>query len=122
MYRRYGDRAAFFVVYIREAHPSDIWQMAVNVREKVVYESPRNAGERVDVAGMCVRNLGIEMPALVDGFDNATDTAYSGWPDRLYVIGRDGRIAYKSGPGPFGFEPEDMERVLRELAGPPVGQ
>ena len=122
MYRQYGDRAAFFVVYIREAHPSDIWQMAVNVREEVVYQSPQNADDRVNLAGTCVRKLGIEMPALVDGFDNATDAAYSGWPDRLYVIGADGRIAYKSAPGPFGFKPDDMERVLRELVGSPVAQ
>jgi type I thyroxine 5'-deiodinase len=117
MYKQYGDRAAFFVVYIREAHPSDIWQMSANVRDKVVYQSPQNVGERADLASMCVRNLGIEMPALVDNFDNATDLAYSGWPDRLYVIDRDGRIAYKSAPGPFGFKPDDMERVLVELVG-----
>lgn len=122
MYRRYGDRAAFFVVYIREAHPSDIWQMSVNVRDQVVYQSPQNAGERVNLAGMCVRNLGIEMPALVDGFDNATDAAYSGWPDRLYVIAPDGRIAYKSAPGPFGFKPDDMERALLQFVAGPAAQ
>lgn len=110
------------MVYIREAHPSDIWQMAVNVRENIVYQSPQNADERVDLAGVCVRNLGIEMPALVDGFDNPTDAAYSGWPDRLYVIAEDGRIAYKSAPGPFGFKPEEMERVLQDLVETPRTQ
>ena len=122
MYRRYRDRAAFYVVYIREAHPSDIWQMGVNVREKVVYQSPQNTEERIDLANVCVKNLGIEMPALVDNFDNSTDTAYSGWPDRLYVIGSDGTIAYKSAPGPFGFKPADMERVLADVIGQPVVQ
>ena len=110
------------MVYIREAHPSDIWQMAVNERDKVVYQSPQNTEERVDLAGVCLRNLGIELPALVDDFDNPTDAAYSGWPDRLYVIGRDGRIAYKSEPGPFGFKPADMERVLVEVVGGPAAQ
>ena len=103
------------MVYIREAHPSDIWQMASNVREKVVYESPRNADERANLAGVCVRNLGIEFPSVVDGFDNATDTAYSGWPDRLYVIAADGRIAYKSAPGPFGFKPAEVQQTLQRL-------
>jgi len=56
--------------------------------------------------------LGIEMPAIVDNFDDSTDKAYSGWPDRLYVIDREGKIAYKSAPGPFGFKPADMERAL----------
>ena len=117
MYRKYKDRAAFFVVYIREAHPSDLWQMGVNVRENVVYQSPQNTEERVDLANICVKNLGIEIPAVVDNFDNSTDLAYSGWPDRLYVIDRDGRIAYKSTPGPFGFKPAEMERVLVDLIG-----
>jgi len=122
MYRRYRDRAAFYVVYIREAHPSDIWQMGANVRENVVYQSPQNTEERVELANVCVKNLGIEMPALVDNFDNSTDTAYSGWPDRLYVIDRDGTIAYKSAPGPFGFKPADMERVIADVIGHPVVQ
>jgi type I thyroxine 5'-deiodinase len=122
MYRRYRDRASFFVVYIREAHPSDLWQMGINVRENVVYESPENVDERADLANICVRNLGIEFPALVDSFDNATDLAYSGWPDRLYVIDRDGTVAYKSAPGPFGFKPDEMERALAGLVGAPVGQ
>ena len=117
MYRKYKDRAAFFVVYIREAHPSDLWQMGVNVRENIVYQSPQNTEERVDLANICVKNLGIEIPAVVDNFDNSTDLAYSGWPDRLYVIDRDGRIAYKSAPGPFGFKPAEMERVLVDLIG-----
>jgi Iodothyronine deiodinase len=122
MYRRYRDRAAFYVVYIREAHPSDIWQMGANVRENVVYQSPQNTEERVELANVCVKNLGIEMPALVDNFDNSTDTAYSGWPDRLYVIDRDGSIAHKSAPGPFGFKPADMERVIADVIGHPVVQ
>jgi Iodothyronine deiodinase len=69
-----------------------------------------------------MRNLGIEMPAVVDAFDNPTDAAYSGWPDRLYVIARDGHIAYKRDPGPFGFKPADMERALLDVLGGPVAQ
>lgn len=91
--------------------------MAVNVRENVVFQSPQDAAERIDLASVCVRKLGIEIPALVDDFDNSTDAAYSGWPDRLYVVDREGRIAYKSGPGPFGFKPAEMERALADLIG-----
>jgi type I thyroxine 5'-deiodinase len=81
----------------------------------VVYASPADSNERENLANVCVVKLGIELPALVDGFDDATDTAYSGWPDRLYVIDRDGRVAYKSRPGPFGFKPADMERALAAI-------
>ena len=99
-------------MYIREAHPSDAWQLPVNVKDDVVYASPISASERQNLARVCVVKLGVELPALVDEFDDSTDTAYSGWPDRLYVVDRDGRVAYKSKPGPFGFKPADMERAL----------
>ena len=59
--------------------------------------------ERNNVAESCVRNLHIEIPALLDDFQNTTETAYTGWPDRLYVIDRAGKVAFKSAPGPFGF-------------------
>jgi type I thyroxine 5'-deiodinase len=82
----------------------------------VVYASPTSEEERVSLANVCVTKLGIKLPALVDRFDDATDTAYSGWPDRLYLIDRDGRIVYKSRPGPFGFDPKELEAALRPLA------
>ncbi len=105
-------------MYIQEAHPSDLWQLPSNVRDEVVFSSPQSAGERIDLATACVRNLGIELPALIDGLDDAVETAYTGWPDRLYLIDEEGRVAYKSRPGPFGFAPSEMEEaLLRSLAG-----
>ena len=99
-------------MYIQEAHASDAWQMAVNVREHVVFANPKSLDERSAVAGSCVRKLGIEIPALVDGLGNTVEAAYTGWPDRLYVIDRDGRVAYKSAPGPYGFSPKGVEETL----------
>jgi len=86
--------------------------MQSNVRDKVLFASPKNEAERFSVAGSCVRKLGINFPALVDGFDNRVETAYTGWPDRLYLIAPGGRVLYKSKPGPFGFHPEDLADAL----------
>jgi type I thyroxine 5'-deiodinase len=105
-------------VYIHEAHPSDAWQMASNVRENVVFATPRSLEEKGELAGTCVRKLGIEIPALVDDTRETVETAYTGWPDRLYVIDREGRIAYKSEPGPFGFHPQGVAATLKRLAPP----
>ena len=104
---------AFYAIYIEEAHPSDIWQMGSNIREGVVYANPRSDAERFNVAGSCVRNLGIRFPALIDGIDNTVERLYTGWPDRLYLIGRDGRVLFKSSPGPFGFHPDGLEAALK---------
>ena len=67
------------------------------------------------MAGTCLVKLGIEYPAIVDTIANTTERAYTAWPDRLYVIDRDGRVAYKSKPGPFGFHTEDVARTLERL-------
>jgi hypothetical protein len=107
---------AFLVVYITEAHPSDVWQMQSNIKDKVVFASPKNEGERAEVAGTCVRKLGISIPAVMDDFGNSTEAQYTGWPDRLYLVDRQGKIAYKSKPGPFGFYPDDLAKALAVVA------
>ena len=91
--------------------------MESNLRDKVVFASPRNEDERAFVAGSCVRKLGVEIPALLDEFGNSTESAYTAWPDRLYLIDRGGRVAYKSTPGPFGFKPEGLRGELQKIAG-----
>jgi hypothetical protein len=101
------------VVYITEAHPTDIWQTESNMKEKVLFASPRSEEERAFVAGACVRKLGIEIPAVLDEFGNSTESAYTAWPDRLYLIDAAGRIAYKSRPGPFGFSADQLKAAIQ---------
>ena len=113
MYRQYKDRAEFFVVYITEAHASDMWQMRSNIGDGVIFSNPASAAEREKVAGACVRNLHIEFPALIDSMENGVERAYTGWPDRLYLIGADGRIRFKSEAGPFGFVPAGLAAALK---------
>jgi len=120
LYQQYKDRAEFYVVYIREAHSSNGWQMKVNLDQNVVFADPTSYEEKTEVAQMCVYKLGIDFPTLIDDFSNSTELAYTGWPDRLYVVDRDGRVAHKSTPGPFGFHPEEVERTLQRLL-PDVG-
>jgi Iodothyronine deiodinase len=103
------------VVYILEAHPSDVWQMQSNIKDKVVFASPKNEEQRAVVAGSCVRKLGIKFPAVLDEFGNSTERAYTGWPDRLYLIDTNGRIVFKSPPGPFGFKPDNLRAALAKL-------
>jgi hypothetical protein len=115
LYQEFGEKVGFLVVYITEAHPSDLWQSQNNFKDKVVFASPRNEDERASLAGTCVRKLGIEIPAVLDEFGNSTESAYTAWPDRLYVIDRSGKVAYKSRPGPFGFKPDELQAALHRV-------
>jgi Iodothyronine deiodinase len=66
---------------------------------------------------VCVIKLDIHFPTLVDKMDNKVELAYAGWPDRLYLIDKDGRIAYKSRPGPAGFIPSELDEAIRRTLG-----
>ena len=112
MHRRYGDQAAFLAVYVREAHPVEGWRMSSNDRAGITINQPRERAERERVARTCCSSLGITMPLVVDEMDDRVGHAYSGMPDRLYVLDGDGRVAYKGGRGPFGFNAREMEQSL----------
>jgi hypothetical protein len=117
LFQQHGDKAAFFIVYIEEAHPTDAWQVPQNVEEEILFPNPASLAARLSVAQSCVADLGIEFPALVDDMNNSVEDAYTAWPDRLYLIDSQGRVAYKSKPGPFGFRVKDLEAALLRLEG-----
>jgi Iodothyronine deiodinase len=99
-------------VYIAEAHPSNVWQMESNVREGVLFRDPTTNAEREQVANSCVRKLHLQIPAVIDSIDNKVEQEYTGWPDRLYLIDADGRIQFKTEPGPFGFNAKKLGDAL----------
>jgi hypothetical protein len=122
LYQRYKDRATFVMVYVREAHPTDGWRMESNDRVGVSTRQPRTYEERVEVAQMCGRFVGLSFPMLVDTIDDRVGSTYSGMPGRFYLIDRAGKVAFKNGRGPFGFKPAELEHSLilllqQEMAG-----
>lgn len=76
---------------------------------------PRTDAERSQVAESCAAKLKLSIPFVVDEVNNRVGEAYTGWPDRLYLVGKDGRIAYKGGPGPRGFDVREMSTKLAEV-------
>lgn len=98
---------------MREAHPLD--GKAPSTFGLV--EDPITDLERLDVAGRCHDELELPMPILVDRVDDKVSRAYGAWPDRLYLIGKDGKVVYAGAQGPKGFEPEPWaEAIEREKA------
>lgn len=109
MYETHKGEVAFLVVYIREAH-------AIDSRSPMSFgliEDPITDIERQSVAKTCMAKLALEpIPAVLDRVDDKVNTAYKGWPDRLYLVGKDGKIAYDGGRGPFGFKPDELEKAI----------
>jgi len=112
MYARWRDQVDFYAVYIREAHPADGWSMESNDRVGIKIAQPKSTEERKQVAVDCCASLQMSMPLLVDSIDDRVGRAYSGFPDRLYLIDRDGKVAYKGGRGPFGYKTRELEQTM----------
>ena len=115
LYDTYRDRVEFFLIYIREAHPANGWQVPNNLIEDVIYDEPTTDGERTEVASACQTALDIEMPMLVDRIDNDVEEKYVGLPMRQFLIDPDGRIAYAGAKGPFGWDDEAFEEALKAI-------
>ena len=109
---RYAEKVAFFIVYIKEAHPEDGWALTYNRRSGIALQDPQSTEERTEVAASCALRMRTSIPVLIDEINNDVARQYGGWPDRLYLVGKNGRITFQGGEGPFGFKPEQLDRAI----------
>ncbi len=109
---RQTKKVAFFIVYIKEAHPEDGWALTYNRRSGIGLEDPQSIEERTEVATSCALRMRTSIPVLIDEINNEVARQYGGWPDRLYLVGKDGRIAFQGDQGPFGFKPDQLEQAI----------
>jgi Iodothyronine deiodinase len=88
--------------------------MASNVKEDICYPQPTTFPQRVAIANDFVTRFHFPLPLAVDAMDNAADHAYSGWPERIYIIDEQGKIVYRGGLGPFNYRPEEARAWLAQ--------
>ena len=93
--------------------------MPANKKDGVVYNDPKTAEERTEIAKTCTKGLSLTLPTIVDGLDNKVSQAYAAWPERLYVVGKDGKVAYKGGAGPRDYKPEELRKFLEDFLSKP---
>ncbi|MHC4622644.1 MAG: deiodinase-like protein, partial [Planctomycetota bacterium] len=110
LYVSYKDKAAFFLVYISEAHPELLKGDIEGIKGR-----PRDIKERAILATQCVSELKLSLPVLLDSMEGVAEKAYKGRPDRICIVDLDGRVAYYSKRGPRGFKPKEAEQALKKL-------
>ena len=104
----------FVLVYIQEAHPGSITSVPneKGVKELQIIPQTATTPERMQNLWQFMALMKLTMPAVIDSDDNLAKRDFAGWPDRLYSIGLDGKIAFKSAPGPVGFKVPNLEASL----------
>lgn len=100
---------------MQEAHPTDGWQVESNVQDSVLYRQHQSYGEREEAAQTCTIGLQISMPTVVEEMDNVIDEAYGAATERLYLIGKDGKVVYHGGAGPHLFDLDEFEEAIQKM-------
>jgi hypothetical protein len=116
VHRDFRDRAEFLFVYIREAHPDSVLSLSGANSQLSLVKIPQHTTleGRTEAAAACGRTLQLGMPIAVDGIDNKVGRAYAGWPNRMVVVGTDGRVLFASDPSPRGTNAARLRAWLAE--------
>ncbi len=104
MYQTYKDVAEFRLIYIREAHAADGRRPVKYAIEKGINEHTSHA-DRCKTAEILLKEKTLNIPMLIDELDNKVGEAYSAWPDRVFLVRKDGTLAVAADRGPWGFKP-----------------
>jgi hypothetical protein len=78
------------------------------------HEDPKTIEERRATAGECESALQYGIKTYVDEMDDHVNHTYAGWPTRLYLIGKDGKIVYAGGQGPLDFKPAKLQAAIKK--------
>ena len=123
LYKAYKDKAQFFLVYIREAHPSPEKGRLDEQRAKEQLKrfgdkgitQPKTMDERVIAADKCMKDMKLTIPILLDSIEGDYLKAYSGFQAGTVVIDIDGKVAYWTRGAPNGCKPPEAEAALKKL-------
>ncbi len=108
MYQDYKDLVEFRLVYIREAHAADT-NFSGGVAHEFGINEHQTHAERCEAANLLLENEELTIPCLIDDMWDAVSHVYSAHPDRVYLVGTDGRLAIAGKPGPGGLKPGLVE-------------
>ncbi|KAJ8598972.1 hypothetical protein CTAYLR_009263 [Chrysophaeum taylorii] len=111
----------FFYAYIEEAHPNDGWTIfnatGDHIEPDETYQDippPKTLDERIALAKQWHEKMGLSVELLIDDVDDATNIAFAGRPERLYII--DGTtVLFQGGEGPHDYSVPKMAEALAKL-------
>lgn len=116
LYQTYKDRVTFLLIYLQEAHPGAILSVATESGGKELRVIPliTKEAESLENLRKLVQLGKLTIPAGIESPANSVNRDYAGYPNRLYVVTTDGRVAFKGAPGPTGLKVPDLADWLRD--------
>jgi len=120
LYNDYKEKAQFFLVYVREAHPVENARRNKGAdpnRGGPQVAAAKTVEDRVIAATNCVRELKLSIPVLIDDMQGSTEKTYRGWPARLVIVDVNGNVSYCTPSSPGGANPKEAIPALQRIVG-----
>ena len=116
LYTAHKDAAKFFIIYIKEAGRAGEDAGRNNPGLKYIKDAT-TFFERFQSANSCVSGLALTIPCLLDDMQNSTSEAYDTWPTGIFVIRKDGTVAYayRKDADSGDSSRDDTFKILAEL-------
>ncbi len=125
LFKKYNHAFQFIFIYNQEPHPTDEWWLGqsrtmrffhkkFNSLAAVDIKQPKTMQERRTVAIRCKKQLLGDIPLYVDTMDDRVKTLYTSRPTRIYLVGKDGKVVYNPGIGPYSFNPDYLEPEIKK--------
>lgn len=111
LYEKYSPQADFHWVYIQEAHAID----GRRPSQTVEIALHKTLEDRKKAATGCSAASTLKVPVLLDDMKDTVSEAYSALPERFFILGTDGQVAYAGEKGPHGVELDALEKSLLTL-------
>ncbi len=90
--RSHGRKATFLIIYTKEAHAVDEWDVPRNQQEGIAIEQHKTEADRKAAARAAREALKITIDIAPDAMDDATTKAFDGFPNGAIVVARDGSV------------------------------
>jgi len=104
----------WLVVYIREAHASDVWPLKFSFERP----RPRSIAERAAYTRECSEQLGFGAAGfglLCDGMDNRFNASFGSWPTAYYLVRRSGELLHVGEAESNEEHSYDVQRFIKEV-------
>ena len=111
LYEKHSANADFYWIYIQEAHASDGRRPSRTVKIAL----HKTIADRKAAAEGCTAVSPLKVPVLIDDIADTVSTTYSALPERFFILGTDGKVAYAGERGPRGVDIDALEKRLEEL-------
>uniref|UniRef100_A0A668SET4 Iodothyronine deiodinase n=1 Tax=Oreochromis aureus TaxID=47969 RepID=A0A668SET4_OREAU len=105
----FSDVADFLVIYIAEAHSTDGWAFKNNYD----INQHQSLEDRLSAAQVLVQSEPL-CPVVVDEMTDVTTIKYGALPERLFIL-QAGKVLYKGGKGPWGYNPAEVRSFLEKI-------